>query len=137
VTLRGVTAKGTVSGNLETAERIVTGGRGVGSPEGFALIEQLAAALGASVGATRAVTDAGWRPHHEQIGQTGRSVKPKLYVAAGVSGAVQHLAGMRGSDTIIAINRDADAPIFRLAALGVVGDLNDIIPALIRELSDG
>jgi electron transfer flavoprotein alpha subunit len=136
VTLREVEAKGGGSVNLETAERIVTGGRGVGSPEGFALIEQLAEALEAGVGATRAVTDAGWRPQHEQIGQTGRSVKPKLYVAAGVSGAVQHLAGMRGSDTIVAINRDADAPIFRLAAFGIIGDLNQILPALLDELRD-
>jgi len=135
VRLKDVAEKRGGSVNLEMAERIVTGGRGVGSPEGFALIEQLAAALGAGVGATRAVTDAGWRPHHEQIGQTGRNVKPKLYLAVGVSGAVQHLAGMRGSDTIIAINRDPDAPIFRLAALGIVGDLNEIVPALTRELT--
>ena len=120
--------------DLEGAETIVAGGRGLGSEENFALVEQLANAVGGAVGATRAVTDLGWRPHYEQIGQTGKTVKPKLYFAVGISGAVQHIVGMQGSETIVAINRDPDAPIFKLSQIGVVGDLNEILPALIIEL---
>lgn len=120
--------------DLEGAATIVAGGRGLGSQENFALVEQLAVAVGGAVGATRAVTDLGWRPHYEQIGQTGKTVKPKLYFAVGISGAVQHVVGMQGSETIVAINRDADAPIFKLAQIGMVGDLNELIPALISEL---
>lgn len=116
--------------NLGDAEVVVVGGRGVGSAENFALIEALADALNAPVGATRAVTDLGWRPHYEQIGQTGKSIHPSLYIGAGVSGAVQHTVGMRGSETIVAINRDPGAPIFRLADIGVIGDLNEVLPAL-------
>lgn len=120
--------------DLEGAETIVAGGRGLGSQENFQLVEQLAEALGGAVGATRAVTDLGWRPHYEQIGQTGKTVKPKLYFAVGISGAVQHLVGMQGAETVVAINRDPDAPIFKLAQIGVVGDLNEILPALISEI---
>lgn len=130
----GITEKPGGAVNLEAAETIVVGGRGVGSAENFALIEELATLFNAPVGATRAVTDLGWRPHFEQIGQTGKNVKPKLYIGAGVSGAVQHTVGMRNAETIVVINRDPDAPIFRLATIGIVGDLNEVIPALIREV---
>jgi electron transfer flavoprotein alpha subunit len=131
VTLREVAAKPSGGVNLEAAERIVVGGRGLGSEETFnALMGELADAFDAPIGATRAVTDLGWRPHYEQIGQTGKTVKPKLYVGVGVSGAVQHLVGMQGAETILVINRDADAPLFKIATIGVVGDLNELVPAL-------
>ncbi|CAM4411273.1 electron transfer flavoprotein subunit alpha/FixB family protein [Deinococcus marmoris] len=117
---------------LSEAEVIVTGGRGVGSPENFAqYVEGLADNIGAGVGATRAVVDAGWRPYAEQVGQTGKTVQPKAYIALGVSGAVQHLSGMGKSKNIIAINKDAEAPIFKVADYGIVGDVNLIVPALI------
>jgi electron transfer flavoprotein alpha subunit len=119
---------------LEEANVIVGGGRGLKEPQNFALVEALASALGGAVAATRAVTDAGWRPHREQIGQTGRTVAPHLYVAVGISGAVQHLVGMQGSDYVVAINRDPDAPIFKIASFGIVGDLFEVVPALTEAL---
>jgi electron transfer flavoprotein alpha subunit len=126
-------AKGGATG-LDTADVVVAGGRGLKEPSNFGLVEDLASAFGGAVGATRAVVDAGWRPHEEQIGQTGRVVSPKLYVAVGVSGAVQHNVGMQGSGVVVAINRDPDAPIFKLAQFGIVGDLFEVLPALTREV---
>ena len=120
--------------DLEGADIIVSGGRGVGGPEGFETIKLLADAMGGVVGCSRAAVDAGWISYAHQVGQTGKTVGPKIYVACGISGAIQHVAGMSGSDCIIAINKDADAPIFDIADYGVVGNLFDVIPALVNEM---
>jgi electron transfer flavoprotein alpha subunit len=122
--------------SIEDAEVIVAGGRGLGEPAKFSLLEDLAEALGGAVAATRAVVDAGWYPYAAQVGQTGKSVSPKLYVACGISGAIQHKVGMQSAGTIVAINKDPNAPIFEYSDLGVVGDLHEIVPkltALVRE----
>lgn len=123
----------TTSCNLEEAEVIVSGGRGMCKPENFCLIEELANVLGGVVGASRAVVDAGWKPHFHQVGQTGKTVGPKVYFACGISGAIQHVAGMSSSDVVIAINKDSDAPIFKVADYGVIGDVMEVLPALIEE----
>ena len=119
---------------LTDAAIVVAGGRGVGSKAGFGIIEKLADAMGAAVGASRTVTDQHWAPHELQVGQTGKTVAPKLYLAAGISGAIQHRAGMQSSKTIVVVNKDPKAPLFQVADFGVVGDLHTVLPALIDEI---
>jgi electron transfer flavoprotein alpha subunit len=122
--------------NIQEVEALVAGGRGLESEKGFALVKELADELGAAVAASRAAVDSGWIPYPHQVGQTGKTVNPKLYIACGISGAIQHAVGMQSSDIVVAINRDKNAPIFDIATYGIVGDLYEVIPALIKKIKE-
>jgi electron transfer flavoprotein alpha subunit len=136
VSITGLESSAGQAADLTNADIVVIGGRGLGSEENYKLVQDLAEALGGAAGATRAVTDLGWRPHYEQVGQTGQKISPKLYIGVGVSGAVQHTVGMIASETITAINRDPAAPLFKMADFGLVGDLEEIVPKLVERIKE-